>query len=158
MFCEKTLGDRHPGVRGCFLGRQQALPLFACRLAASIGRRPRRSLFVASTTHRGVRNSRIACRERTITRLSDYPLPPTVHPDAGSLGRLVAQLGILRGACGSFASVLSVASCTGKFHPLPLGLDVTVAEIRQSPLHFAASMRNSPRDWEKIAFPCIKRG
>lgn len=43
----------------------------------------------------------------------------------------------------------------GKFHPLTLGLHVSITESECT--SFAASLRNSQREGEKVAFPHIKR-
>lgn len=53
-----------------------------------------------------------------------------IHPNAGLLCSTVGDT-VLRSLCSwqRFLCSLSAASCVGKFHPLTLGLYVTIAEI-----------------------------
>lgn len=110
-------------------------------------------MLCASTAHQGVNRS-LCWRRRNnhpIVRLFFFPFMQM-------LGGFVAQLEVLRSLCSwqQLSLCTCAASRTGKFHPLTLGLYVSITESECT--SFAASLRNSLREGEKIVFPHIKRG
>lgn len=132
-------------------GRHGVLSPLPSGLPSTLGR-PRRCLPVASTALGGVRNSRIACGERTITPLSGFFFfhfsskcwVALEHSWRYCVEPLLRQ---------RFLCSLSAAPCIGKFHPLTLGLCVTIAEIIDRAHSTGCKGRDSRGEWERQSLP-----
>lgn len=116
--------------------------------------RPRQCLHAASAAHGGVRNSRIACRERIITQLSDF-FSLFIH----TLGGFVAQSEILcwgASAHGSVSSVHFLLLVHWKIPSFNTGIICHRCwNHRQSPLNLLRAWEIA-REWEKHSIPLYK--
>ena len=81
----------------------------------------------------------------------------TLHPNAGWLWSTVGDTVLSLCPWQRSLCSLSAASCIGKFHPLTLGLYVTITEAIDRAHLICCKRRGSQREWERQSVPSIKR-